>query len=243
MRLNILNLNAFLRSWLCPRLLNVNCILVVKLRNWFDFCGKYSIFTVFAEVFNFIVFLYVSCRSSIMSRTIRSYNQLFITDMPTNISNQIVKQNLHFDVDLLNEKSVQSFWKLYLHFDALNFLKFCPILKRPFWQSTIWKKAWSMDFKDILNFDCYESLRVMFWSTIFLLLIFQVIPLFQYQFTSTSICYQPTCSWRYGGSTLVNYQNLSNDWWVFRCQRRRKRIHQNVEYPRSAFHVSQIWDS
>ena len=33
----------------------------------------------------------------------------FITDMPTNISNQIVKQNLHFDVDLLNEKSVQSF--------------------------------------------------------------------------------------------------------------------------------------
>ena len=129
-------------------LLNVNCVLVVKLRNWFDFCGKYSIFTVFAEVFNFIVFLYVSCRSSIMSRTIRSYNQLFITDMPTNISNQIVKQNLHFDVDLLNEKSVQSFWKLYLHFDALNFLKFCPILKKPFWQSTICKKAWSMDFKD-----------------------------------------------------------------------------------------------
>ena len=139
-------------------LLNVNCVLVVKLRNWFDFCGKYSIFTVFAEVFNFIVFLYVSCRSSIMSRTIRSYNQLFITDMPTNISNQIVKQNLHFGVDLLNEKSVQSFWKLYLHFDALNFPKFCPILKRPFWQSTIWKKAWSMYFKDILNFDCYESL-------------------------------------------------------------------------------------
>ena len=155
--------------------------------------------------------------------------------------NQIVKQNLHFDVDLVNEKSVQSFWKLYLHFDALNFLKFCPILRKPYLTINHIRKSLINGCQRSVFF---ESLRAMFWSAIFLLLIFlfQVIPLFQYQFTSTSICYQPTCSWRYGGSTLVNYQNLSNDWWVFRCQWRGKRIHQNVEYPCSAFHVSRIQD-
>ena len=71
----------------------------------------------------------------------------------------------------------------------------------------------------------------------------KALSLFDHRPTSASVCHQSAFDRGRDGPSMVNQEDLPNDWRIFRRQRRGKRVDENVEPSYSTLHVSSydIW--
>ena len=110
----------------------------------------------------------------------------------------------------------------------------------------IWTTWTPLTVKDPLFLVIIGQYSVIAFSNLKLIVIWiflKALSLFDHRPTSASVCHQSAFDRGRDGPSMVNQEDLPNDWRIFRRQRRGKRVDEDVEPSYSTLHVSSfdIW--